>query len=473
MNTQLTNFPNGFPAGLSVLGATLVNTYGGNIFWVDSTSPNAAVGGPGTYEQPFTTIAGADSASVDNHGDIVLIKAGHSETFTGAAGAALAKAGVRYYGLGAGNDRPKFTFGTSTAASMTITGRSVQLLNVIGIAGIDSLLNPFNVTGDDVTLDIEWQDPTSLIEATQAVLLTSVDRGYVRLRYLGQTGGNACLRAIALNGCTGIRIAADFYGLASTAWVNFITTACTDITVEGYMYNSGTTNLSKDVVDTITGSTWFASFYDGAAGASVSGGSGAALASDDVSSIASSLTVATADGTANVYSRDVTGNKTDAAVYVPGTTNSNAAYAKGTADVQPKFATSATAVMSNGLTIFTISGGPVQVLSLISECMTTNDTTASTVQYASTSTGRSQQTISAASGSVASAALHATVSLIGTALSTAAVYNANGPNLSMAAPGGIVLPVGVISVVIGVGSTTGTWRHIIRYQPLVSGATVA
>jgi hypothetical protein len=27
-------------------------------------------------------------------------------------------------------------------------------------------------------------------------------------------------------------------------------------------------------------------------------------------------------------------------------------------------------------------------------------------------------------------------------------------------------------MVIGVGSTTGTWRHYMRYRPLVSGVTV-
>ena len=60
--------------------------------------------------------------------------------------------------------------------------------------------------------------------------------------------------------------------------VQFLTTACTDVLVTGYMYNSGVTDFSKDIIDTATGSTWFASFYDGSYGGSVSGGSAAALA---------------------------------------------------------------------------------------------------------------------------------------------------------------------------------------------------
>jgi len=136
----------------------------------------------------------------------------------------------------------------------------------------------------------------------------------------------------------------------------------------------------------------------------------------------------------------------------------------------PLFATSATAVMVNGNTIFTVSA-PILIFGLVSTCVTANDGTASTVQYSVTPTVGSAQTISAASGSVASAAAGATVSLIGTALSTAAVYNANGPNLSMTAP--IYCPAGTITVVIGVGSTTGTWKHTICYWPLAGNSTAS
>jgi hypothetical protein len=62
--------------------------------------------------------------------------------------------------------------------------------------------------------------------------------------------------------------------------------------------------------------------------------------------------------------------------------------------------------------------------------------------------------------------------LAGTALATAALYNANGPNL-MANPGTIMCPAGTITAVVGVGSTTGTWAHYIRYEPLAVGASVA
>ena len=136
----------------------------------------------------------------------------------------------------------------------------------------------------------------------------------------------------------------------------------------------------------------------------------------------------------------------------------------------PQYSTSATATMVNGNTIFTVAGGPILIQGLISTCITANNGTASTLQYSVTpTTSAGAQTISAASASLASAAAGATVSLQGTALSTAALLGANGPNVGMSTP--IYCPVGTITMVIGVGSTTGTWSHTICYWPLTGAST--
>ncbi len=332
-NVQMTNFPNGFPQGLTIRNVSVLNTFSGNVFWVDVNNPTAAAGNPGTFDLPINSIDNAINTCVANNGDIILVNAGHTETITAAAGIAADVAGVSIIGLGSGNDRPRLTFSTSTAASVTLPASSLTIQNVIGISGIDGLLNPFNVTGDDVYLDIEWQDSTSLVEATRAILLTGVDRGTVNLTYRGQTGGNACVNGVRLVNCTGIIINANFYGLASTSWVEFLTTASANIEVYGYMYNSGTTDGSKDVIDTVTGSTWFGTVMDGSAGATYSGGSASAWASDDSSAIAANQTVPTANSTANVLERDVIGNKTDTGVQAVTTTVGLLAYLKGVLDI--------------------------------------------------------------------------------------------------------------------------------------------
>lgn len=129
------------------------------------------------------------------------------------------------------------------------------------------------------------------------------------------------------------------------------------------------------------------------------------------------------------------------------------------------------AVMVNGDVLFTVSGGPVLVEALYSECVSANDATASTLKYQAAPTVGTATDLSAASASLASAAAGATVVAVLDALATAAVLNANGPGLGSKTPG-VIVPPGTIKAVVGVGSTTGTWRHYIRYRPLAGGAVV-
>lgn len=130
------------------------------------------------------------------------------------------------------------------------------------------------------------------------------------------------------------------------------------------------------------------------------------------------------------------------------------------------------AVISNGLALFTVAGGPVEIVELLSIAQTANDATASTLQYQSAGTlGATTATISGASASLASATAGTSVIMQGTALATAPLVSANGANIS-ATPGGIVVPAGSIKAVVGVGSTTGTWKHFLRYRPLAPGAVV-
>ena len=137
------------------------------------------------------------------------------------------------------------------------------------------------------------------------------------------------------------------------------------------------------------------------------------------------------------------------------------------------YAVKAAAVMVNGNTIFTVTGEPILIQALASLCITGNGATASTLQYSVTPTvGAGAATISAASGSLANAAAGASVTLAGTALSTAALLSANGPNL-IANPGTIFCPAGTLTMVIGTGSTTGTWEHHMLYYALGDGVVVS
>ena len=183
--------------------------------------------------------------------------------------------------------------------------------------------------------------------------------------------------------------------------------------------------------------------------------------------------VATADGTANAYSRDIVGNKTDAAAAgAVSATESLMAYVKQLVGVQEVAVTGSTAVMVNADTIFTIAGGPIKVIDLVSICITGNDTTASTIQYSADPTVGAAVTFSGASATLASALAGAGVVLNQTGLATAPDISASMVGLGSVSTNRIVMNEGIITVVIGVGSTTGTWKHYLRYIPLSTGVTV-
>lgn len=130
------------------------------------------------------------------------------------------------------------------------------------------------------------------------------------------------------------------------------------------------------------------------------------------------------------------------------------------------------ALISTGLVLFNIAGGPIEITELVSICQTPNDPTASTLQYQSAGTlGATTQTITGASASLANATAGTSVIMEGTALATAPLVNANGANIT-AVPGSIVVPAGSIKAVVGVGPTVGTWKHYLRFKPLSVNAVV-
>lgn len=491
----------------------------GTVRYVNSAGGGSTTSGGLTRSSAFTTLDSAIDAS--GAGDTIILMEGHSETKS-ATGALFTAdvAGLKIIGEGTGSRRPTFTF-SHTGATSTISGAGTMLKNVLLVCGIDSVTTFATVSGNDfICEDCESRDTTD-IEVITDFTITGDRPTFTRLFKNGYTGGNANVRVLSLNGVDRALIEdCNFITKVTTAVIGFVTVASTAVVIRNnHFLVDSTTNFSKNVVDTVGGSTWSVTpdNYDLAAGSSFSGGSGGALAGDDVGAVVALHAVPTVDGTADTNMRDVIGKKTDAAVettgttkslmayakgnldlqlvpaadatanaavnevlgnktdtsvYVPGTTKSNVAYAKGTADLQERVAKKVAATIVNGQTLFTIAGGPIQVIGLVSICETGNDATASTLQYNSAPTAGSATTISGASASLANALAGATVTLAGTALATAALLSATGANL-IANPGTIVVPIGTLTAVVAVGSTTGTWAHYIRYKPLATGVTVS
>lgn len=234
-----TNFPNGITSlGIPIVGSgPTIPVTSGNYWWVNSATGNT--GGPGTIDQPYSTLNAAIGVAGVN--DVIIIAAGHTETISAAGGVTVNVAGVQIVGLGVGAKRPTFTFTTSTAATFLISAASVSVVNIIGTTTVDQIVSPFSVTAANVTLGtanypVEWQDGSSVLESLRAVLTNATASNFrCSLKYIGFPAGSHCVNAIRLVGAANAILNVDLYGKASTAWVEFVTTACTDVEVYGYM----------------------------------------------------------------------------------------------------------------------------------------------------------------------------------------------------------------------------------------------
>jgi len=325
----ISSYPYGFAGGTSIRNMPVLNCYSGDVYWVDNTvGAGGSDGNDGAFQRPLASLQGAINRCVADHGDLIMVKAGHAETLTASGAIAMDVAGVRVIGMGVGRNRPVLTFtpASTSVSNVIISAANTSIQNIVCEPGLSGLTQPISITASNTYLDIEWEDVSASSGAATVILTTAAaDHLYICLAYSGFDNSTTCVAPIQLVGCNGAQIELNFYGKASTAAVEFITTASTDINVTGAIYNATDTTGAKLVVDTITGSTWYASVSAGAAGGTFAGGSAAAMAS----TAGATPVVPTADSTANANIADVIGNKSDAAV-LPG---NYSPYVGGTASV--------------------------------------------------------------------------------------------------------------------------------------------
>jgi hypothetical protein len=125
-------------------------------------------------------------------------------------------------------------------------------------------------------------------------------------------------------------------------------------------------------------------------------------------------------------------------------------------------------VMVTGDIIFTAVGS-VQILGIVSECVTPNDATTSRLLYSFVS-AYGTTNLSASSVTLPNVNVGYTVAMANpTALGEAPLVSVSGVVMYSNTRGARV-PSGSVRLVITNGSTTGTWRHFIKYEPLESGA---
>lgn len=516
-------------AGVPTLGMSGIPATAGNVWFVNSVT--GSDGNTGAADNPFATLAHAIVAASADNGDIIVLEAAHAESGAGAGAWTINKSGITVWGLGYGADRPTFTIPStsSTATTFLVTSNNFTLGgNVVFVNQKASLVTFFSIQAADCNITAECHDNavgTAALIWVSAGATTTATRLTANLTVYGFS--NASPVPTALVSLTGpsidSQINLDCYGKWSTAVVNFVTTAVINCNVTGFFANASNTTLSAalDVVDTVTGSTWTIQGFDATADDTVLGGNSVALSAAGTNTIIADLTVPSANATTNVYERDVIGNKTDtgvtavgttksimayaqglvtmntvqsanatnnafagdvignktdAAVYGQGTTKSLMAYIQGILGMSEQCLGKAAQAITNAGTIFTVAGGPIEVIDLILICIVGADSTAATIQFESIPTVGSTVTISGASASLANVAAGTTVVLNFAAtaiLSTAPTIGASGAQAFLKSTSGIIIPAGTINTVVGSGPfVSATYSPFIRFRPLARGVTV-
>jgi len=251
------NFPNGFANGVAIRGMPVLNSYGGNIFWVDSGS--GSNNNDGTHVRPYATLDFAVGKCSANNGDVILVKAGHTETVTAAGGLDLDVAGITIVGLGNGSDRPTVNFTTAVGADMDVGADNITISNFLFTGGIDALTGPIDVNAADFTMmDCETKDVTG--QATDFIV---ADANASRLMIDGWThrgaaaaGGASALQIVGGDGAMVRNFFID--GNFDTAAIENVTTAATNLTINGgangsYIRNRNSADVCFTAVATTTG----------------------------------------------------------------------------------------------------------------------------------------------------------------------------------------------------------------------------
>jgi hypothetical protein len=256
MATHLTGtvFIDGAPL-IPGVGSTL---FTGNVYYVDSGNTNNSDSpSAGTATEPFATMDYANGQATANNGDIIIVKAGHAETISAAAGIVFDTAGVYWKGEGVGSNRPAITFDTATTADLDFSAANVTLENFVFINDIDALAAPLDVDAAYVRfINCDMRDDTA---AKQTVRWILGDANADNLSVVGcvnrgsDTAGATAW--ITLNGADGVVIAGcKSNGDFSAANIENITAACTDLLItQNHLENANAVDVNIEGFAAATG----------------------------------------------------------------------------------------------------------------------------------------------------------------------------------------------------------------------------
>jgi len=187
----------------------------GNVYFVDSNTGASTYNGL-TKDQPLATLLQAHNKCTANKGDVVMLMPGHTESV--AAASTLSTAGVTYLGMGVGDNRPIITFTTATSADYILSGGNIRMVNIIFKCGIDSQTDTLDITNKYTIIEnCEFHYGSSL-ECLDTITLTHANADHCKILncyfdHRAATGAKSAIKIVAaLDGLeiAGCRIFGDY-----------------------------------------------------------------------------------------------------------------------------------------------------------------------------------------------------------------------------------------------------------------------
>lgn len=194
------NYPNGFPNGVTIRGIPITQAHPGQAFWVSNATTlltgqrGGSNGNKGTFDAPFSTIDYAIGRCTASRGDIIFVKPGHAENISAAAGIAADIAGVAIVGLGVGSNVPTLSW-TAAAATLSVTAANVSFVNMKFVMNFADVTTAFDVSGAGDGLSFEgcvFTDTSTVLNALDFITLATGadDLSFINCRVIGKSASN-------------------------------------------------------------------------------------------------------------------------------------------------------------------------------------------------------------------------------------------------------------------------------------------
>lgn len=260
--TKMSTYQNGFADGVVIRGVPITQMHPGLVFYVGN-NPTKLVGesdasnnNNGSFFKPFATIQYAISRCAANRGDIIIVRAGYTESITAAGGITVNVAGVAIIGQGRGSSRPTITV-NNTAGNFLVTASNSLISNILFVGGVDAISSVVRFSGASncIAADIEYQDTTAT-QATTAITVTScINFKLLNLVYTGDASAGTG-RAIIIDGCTVVEVTIDrMDGNFSTGGIVCLNSASSGLFIHDVMSYRNRNSGDIFLLDSVTGSS--------------------------------------------------------------------------------------------------------------------------------------------------------------------------------------------------------------------------